>query len=172
MLRFSLLLLCLCYFAGGDVCSAQSVSQPDLGLLTNRLGTWDEVMTVVTATHPNGVKLSSLQSGSLQLRGRFIEVTNQGRAFDSRMLATFDPRSGRYDHWFFSSNRQADHWIGTASEDGKEIRWTMKDANGGTAESKWIFLDANSIELTANLFDADGKLVTKVRRSLTRKNDE
>lgn len=172
MLRFLILLSCMCSFAGGDRCSAQSVNKTDLGLLTKRLGTWDEVMTVVTANRADGVKLSSVQSGKLQLRGRFIEVTNQGPAFDSRMIATFDAGSGRYDHWFFSSNRQADHWIGTASEDGKEILWSMKDGNGGKAESKWIFLDTNSIELTANIFDAEGKLVAKVHRKLTKKNDK
>jgi len=170
VLRSLLLLSCLSFLPGADGCLAQSDSQPDLGLLTKRLGTWDEVMTVATANNPDGVKLSSLQSGTIQLRGCFLEVTNKGPALESRMLATFDPRTGRYDHWFFSSNRQADHWIGTASEDGKEIRWTMKDANGGTAESKWIFLDANSIELTANLFNADGKLIAKVRRRLTKKD--
>lgn len=167
-----LMLSLIGYFGSDNGCLAQSDSQPDLGLLTKRLGTWDEAMTVITAARPNGVKLSSRQSGTLHLRGRFIEVTNEGPAFDSRMLATFDPPSGRYDHWFFSSNRQADHWIGTASEDGKEIRWTMKDEKGGRAESKWIFLDENSIELSANIFAANGKLVAKVTRRLTKKEQQ
>lgn len=147
---------------------------PELKVLEDYVGTWEEVMTnKPTELMPRAERQVSTTKKSWTLGGRHIRMEGTWNPGKNEFLSllTFDPATKEYRTWYFDSGggipRGDMH--GTWDERTRTMTWKSTDEFGNKTVGKTRLVDRDHHEWTVVMTDPNGKVLLDLQAKNTRK---
>jgi hypothetical protein len=149
---------------------------PELKVLEQTIGTWDEVLTNKPAEwNPKAERSTSVTRKQWALGGRFIRmegVWNPAKA-EFVSLVTYDPATSEYRTWYFDARGGFPRGDvrGKWDEKARTMTWTGTDEFGNKSVGKTKIIDKDSHEWTVVTRDPKGKVVLDIQGKNTRRKE-
>ncbi len=134
------------------------------------LGSWkSQVEFKPAAWSPKARELSGTAKAEWILNGRHQEISSRTGEYETRELQRFEPRSGKYHKWVFSSDGSNSFWIGGWDAESSTMTWEYIDFGAGLKGSIVDrFISDGKYESTVLMKDSTGKVLLDVRSTQTR----
>jgi len=149
---------------------------PELLVLEDMIGIWDEVMmNKATEWTPKAEKSTTITKRTWSLGGMFIrgEGSWQPAKTDFLHLMSYDPLVKVYRTWYFdaSGNMPRVEMIGTWDAKSKTLTHTGTDKAGNKTISTTTIVDKDHTRWTMIVTDPDGKVVLDFTGKCTRRKE-
>lgn len=149
---------------------------PELKVLEQMIGTWDEVVTQKPAGWtPDGGRQAAVSKKAWALGGKFLRMEgtwNPGKTEYTSYL-TYDPDTKGYRHWYFDSGNSFPRGTvrGTWDEKTRTLTWAETDEAGNKSVGKTKIIDNDTHEWTVVVTDPAGKLMLDLHSKNTRRKE-
>ena len=134
------------------------------------LGSWkSQVEFKPAAWSPKARELSGAAKAEWILNGRYQQISSHTGEYETRELQRFEPRSGKYHKWVFSSDGSNSFWIGGWDAESSTMTWKYIDFGAGL-KGRIVdrFVSDEIYESTVLMMDGTGKMLLDVRSTHTR----
>lgn len=134
------------------------------------LGTWKSQVEFKPATWSlKARKLSGTAQAEWILNGRYQQISSTTGEYETREFQRYEPRSGRYHKWVFSSDGSNSFWIGAWDEESSIMTWDYVDFGAGL-KGKIVdrFFSDGKYESTVFMEDSSGNVLLDVRSTQKR----
>ncbi len=103
------------------------------------------------------------------LNGRYQQISSHTGEYETRELQRYEPRSGKYHKWVFSSDGSNSFWIGGWDAESSTMTWEYIDFGAGL-KGRIVdrFISDGKYESTVLMKDGTGKVLLDVRTTQTR----
>jgi len=134
------------------------------------LGSWkSQVEFKPAAWSPKAREMSGTAKAEWLLNGQYLQISSQTGEHETRELQRYEPRSGKYHKWVFSSDGSNSFWIGAWDAESATMTWEYVDFGAGLkGEIVDRFISDARYESTVLLKDSTGKVLLDVRSTQTR----
>ena len=138
--------------------------------LTKWLGTWTSQIGFKPAAW--SLKAREL-SGTVQtewiLGGRYQQVSSRTGEYETRELQRYEPKSGTFHKWVFSSDGSNSFWSGAWDDESATMTWEYVDFGAGL-KGKIVdrFVSDGKNESKLLMEDSRGNVLLDVRSTQTR----
>jgi hypothetical protein len=149
---------------------------PELKVLEQLIGTWDEVLTnKPTEWTPKAQRSTSVTKKKWALGGRFIRmegVWNPAKTEFSSFI-TYDPATREYRTWYFDAGGGFPRGVVRGKWDNKTrtMTWTGTDEFGNKSVGKTKIISKDSHDWTVVTTDPKGKVVLDLQGKNTRRKE-
>jgi hypothetical protein len=149
---------------------------PELRVLEDTLGIWDEVMTnKPTEWLPKAERSTSITRKTWALGGQLIRMEGVWNPAKTEFLslATYDPIAKVYRTWYFDSagGMPRGSVQGTWDAKTRTMTWTGTDEGGNKSVGKTRIVDKDTHEWTVVTTNPNGKVVLDLSAKNTRRKD-
>jgi hypothetical protein len=149
---------------------------PELHVLDDMVGTWDEVMTNKEAEWtPKAERSTSITKKTWTLGGTVLrqEGTWNPAKTDFLSLVTYDPAAKIYRTWYFDAagGMPRGSTLGTWDEKARTMTWTGTDENGFKSVGKVKIVDKDTHEWTVVTTNPDAKVMLDLAGKCTRRKE-
>ena len=134
------------------------------------LGSWkSQVEFKPAAWSPKARELSGTAKAEWILNGRYQQISSHTGEYETRELQRYEPRSGKYHKWVFSSDGSNSFWIGAWDTESSTMTWEYIDFGAGL-KGRIVdrFIRDGKYESTVLMKDSTGKVLLDVRSTQTR----
>ena len=134
------------------------------------LGSWkSQVEFKPAAWSPKARELSGTAKAEWILNGRYQQVSSRTGEYETRELQRFEPGSGKYHKWVFSSDGSNSFWIGAWDGQSSTMTWEYVDFGAGL-QGRIVdrFIGDGKYESTVLMKDSAGKVLLDLRSTQTR----
>lgn len=134
------------------------------------LGTWkSQVEFKPAAWSPKAREMSGTAKAEWILNGRYQQISSHTGEYETRELQRYEPRSGKYHKWVFSSDGSNSFWIGGWDAESSTMTWEYIDFGAGL-KGRIVdrFISDGKYESTVLMKDGTGKVLLDVRSTQTR----
>ena len=138
--------------------------------LARWLGMWkSQVEFKPAAWSLEAGELSGTAKAEWILNGRYQQTSSHTGDYETRELQRYEPRSGKYHKWVFSSDGSNSFWIGVWDDHSSTMTWEYVDFGAGL-EGRIVdrFISDAEYESTVLMKDSTGKVLLDVRSTQTR----
>ncbi len=134
------------------------------------LGSWkSHVEFKPAAWSPTAGEMSGTAKAEWILNGRHQEISSRTGEYENRELQRYEPGSGKYHKWVFSSDGSSSFWIGAWDGRSSTMTWEYVDFGAGLkGEIVDRFMGDGEYESTVLMKDSTGKVLLDVRSTQTR----
>lgn len=149
---------------------------PELRVLDDMIGTWDEVLTnKPTEWLPKAERSDSLTKKNWSLGGKFIRMEGVWKPAKTEFLSllTYDPATKEYRTWYFDSGggQPRGSVRGSWDDKARTMTWTGTDEAGNKTVGKSRIVDRDHHEWTVITTDPQGKVVLDLLGKNTRRKE-
>jgi hypothetical protein len=149
---------------------------PELRVLEDMIGNWDEVMTnKPTEWLPKAERSESVTNKSWSLGGRFIRMEGIWKPAKTEFLSllSYDPATREYRTWYFDSSggQPRGSVRGTWNAKTRTLSWTGTDEDGNKTVGKSRIIDRDTHEWTVVTTNPNGKVVLDIVGKNTRRKE-
>ena len=148
-----------------------STSEAAGGRVLDRwLGMWkSQVEFKPAAWSPKARELSGTAKAEWILNGRYQQISSRTGEYETRELQRYEPVSGKYHKWVFSSDGTNSFWTGGWDAEASAMTWEYIDFGAGLKGSIVDrFISDRKYESTVLMKDSTGKVLLDVRSTQTR----
>ncbi len=170
MKRVSLTLAVL-VLASANMTAAGPPSEATGGkALDEWIGTWtSQVVFKPAAWSLKARKLSGTSKAEWILNGRYQQISSRTGEYETRELQRYEPKSGKYHKWVFSSDGSNSLWIGAWDDESATMTWEYVDFGAGLkGQIVDRFGSDAKYESTLLMTDSRGNMLLDVRSTQTR----
>ena len=165
------------------LCSPVAVSadeptkpEPELRVLEDMIGTWDEVMSnKPTEWLPKAERSESITKKNWSLGGKFIRMEGVWKPAKTEFLSlvSYDPATKEYRTWYFDSagGQPRGSVRGAWDDKTRTMTWTGTDEAGNKTVGKSKIVDRDTHEWTVVTTNPDGKVVLDITAKNTRRKE-
>ena len=134
------------------------------------LGSWKSQFEFKPAAwSPKEKELTGTSKAEWILNARYQQISSRTGEYETRELQRYEPRSGKYHKWVFSSDGSNSFWIGVWDGQSSIMTWEYVDFGIGL-KGKIVdrFISDGKYESTVLMKNSTGKVVLDVRSTQTR----
>lgn len=170
-------------FSLAFLCSPVAVSAdepakpvPELRVLEDMIGTWDEVMSnKATEWLPKAERSAAVTKKNWSLGGKVIRMEGVWMPAKTEFLSlvSYDPATKEYRTWYFDSagGQPRGSVRGTWDDKTRTMTWTGTDEAGNKTVGKSKIIDRDTHEWTVVTTNPDGKVVLDISAKNTRRKE-
>lgn len=137
------------------------------------LGSWkSQIELKPAAWSPRARELSGTAKAEWILNGQYQQISSRTGEYETRELQRYEPRSGKYHKWAFSSDGSNSFWIGAWDAESATMTcmtWEYVDFGAGL-RGKIVdrFFSGGKYESSLRMEDSSGNVILDVRSTLSR----
>lgn len=138
--------------------------------LTKWVGTWAcQIELKPAAWSPRARELAGTAKAEWILHGQYQQISSRTGEYETRELQRYEPRSGKYHKWVFSSDGSNSFWIGAWDAESATMTWEYVDFGAGL-RGRIVdrFFSGGKYESSLRMEDNSGNVVLDVRSTLSR----
>ena len=139
-------------------------------VLDRWLGSWKSRIEFKPAAWPlEAGERSGTAKAVWILNGRYQQISSRTEEYETRELQRYEPKSGRYHKWVFSSDGSNSFWIGAWDAESSTMTWEYVDFGAGLA-GRIVdrFFSGGKYESSVLMKGSSGKVLLDVRSTKTR----
>ncbi len=134
------------------------------------LGMWNSQIEIRPAAWSvKSQKLSGTVKAEWILNGRYQQISSHTGEYETRELQRYEPKSGKYHKWVFSSDGSNSFWSGAWDDESATMTWEYVDFGAGL-KGKIVdrFVSDGKNESKLPMEDSRGNVLLDVRSTQTR----
>ena len=129
------------------------------------IGTWtSQVVFKPAAWSLKAREMSGTSKAEWILNGRYQQISSRAGEYETRELQRYEPKSGKYHKWVFSSDGSNSFWIGAWDAESSTMTWEYVDFGAGL-KGKIVdrFFGGGRYESSLFMKDSRGNVLLDVR---------